>query len=266
MAYLRGEEGKTLTFFVLRQVQGSWRSIRVDVVPGPYTTYSVFGTVSETDPTVGIVTVTGFDMETPTQFDRTMGALLEAGCTRFVFDLRNNPGGNLRSIVAVLARLLQEGDRILTMTDADGTVTWEECRVDRQTGSYAGCSVTREDIGKYRGYACAVVTNRGTASAAEVFTACLRDYDLAVTVGETTYGKGCMQTTINLKPYGLEGALKLTDRYYTPPCGESYEGIGIQPDLPVEDDTARYERPAVLQTEADDPQLYAAVDAVRNGN
>ena len=102
---------------------------------------------------------------------------------------------------------------------------------------YTTCNVAAEEIGKYHGYEMVVLTNENSASAAELFTAALRDYDLAEIVGVKTFGKGSMQSIIPLSYYGntYVGAIKLTTKLYFPPCGEGYDGgIGITPDYPVE--------------------------------
>jgi carboxyl-terminal processing protease len=72
-----------------------------------------------------------------------------------------------------------------------------------------------------------VLCNENTASAAELFTAALRDYELATVIGETTFGKGTMQTTRVLSD---GSGLKLSTAFYNPPKNVSYDGIGITPD------------------------------------
>ena len=74
----------------------------------------------------------------------------------------------------------------------------------------------------------AILINGATASAAELFTSCLRDYEKAAIVGEKSFGKGCMQYMYPL-PNG--GAVSLTTRLYSPPLGDNYDGIGISPDI-----------------------------------
>ena len=76
-----------------------------------------------------------------------------------------------------------------------------------------------------------VLTNGNTASAAELFTAALKDYGLARVVGDTTYGKGIIQSIIPLSYWGYEGAVKLTVGYYNPPISGNYDGVGIVPDV-----------------------------------
>ena len=79
-----------------------------------------------------------------------------------------------------------------------------------------------------------VLVGGDTASAAELFTATVKDYSLGTVVGVKTYGKGCMQKTYLLKEYGLEGALKLTTHMYYSKSHTSYHGEGIVPDITVE--------------------------------
>ena len=78
-----------------------------------------------------------------------------------------------------------------------------------------------EDIGRYSAYPLTVLTNGNTASAAELFTANIRDHKPGAIVGTNTFGKGIMQTTYPLSRYGYDGALKLTTQYYDPPVGRT---------------------------------------------
>ena len=75
----------------------------------------------------------------------------------------------------------------------------------------------------------AVIVNENTASAAELFAASLHDFDKAFLVGDTTYGKGIMQNTLELS----EGALTLTVATYQTVRGECYHGTGITPDYEI---------------------------------
>ena len=134
------------------------------------------------------------------------------------------------------------------------------------TDSYAGCSVTQEDLGKYRDLNFAVLTNQNTASAAELFTGTLKDYGLSLTVGVTTYGKGTMQSTYKLSQYGYSGAIKLTTKYYYPPISESYEGIGIEPDVKVELDPSLEGKNIYTITDAEDNQLGRAIEELYKKN
>jgi carboxyl-terminal processing protease len=206
------------------------------IVRRKVTTESVKFKVSETDARVGIVKISSFDMTTAPQLTNAIDTLREGGCEYFVFDMRNNPGGALASIEAVLSYFLDKGDVIVSTEYADKSLNEvDKVRVVNYGKNYAGYNVSKNDIGKYKDLRgkCVVLTNGNTASAAELFTATFRDYEMAPIVGETTYGKGCMQNIINLKKYGLEGALRVTTAMYFSASHRVYHNIGIVPDYEV---------------------------------
>lgn len=263
---IRGVSGTKASFIVLRPTSGgTYEQLTFEIERKQITTESVTGRVYEADPTIGIIKIAQFDLTTPTQFSATMDSLIEKGCRKFIFDVRYNPGGDLASIEAVLSTFLEKGDVMISTVYKDGTTESDKVAVVNRTGSYAGCSVTKDDIGKYRGYEFAVLTNEYTASAAELFTSNLRDYELATLVGVTTYGKGCMQSMYDLSYWGVEGALKLTTAWYLPPSGENYHDIGIVPDIEVVLDEALIEEygNVYLIPDDKDPQLMAAVNALK---
>ena len=123
--------------------------------------------------------------------------------------------------------------------------------------------MTKKDIGKYKDLKVAVVCNENTASAAELFVANFRDYGIGKVVGTTTYGKGSMQSIVDLASYGFEGGLRFTTRVYFPPCGESYDGIGITPDVIVELDEALLQTNIYEIDDAEDNQLQAAIETLK---
>jgi carboxyl-terminal processing protease len=239
---LKGEEGSECVFSVYRRPQASDESTPYEEVEirairklVNTRTRSVIGRVHAEDATVGVVRITSFDNTTLPQFTETIETLKASGCTRFVFDLRRNLGGLLTSVQDLLILFLQEGDTVISTKDATGKETVTKISVNSKGTLNCGSGqLTREDIGKYRDLTFSVLVNEYSASAAELFTANMRDYGLAKIVGKTTYGKGSMQTTYSLARYGYDGALKLTTAYYFPPCGEGYDGIGITPHVEVE--------------------------------
>lgn len=255
---LRGEAGTTAVFTVARD----GAELPFSVVRAAVQTRSVSGKVSETDATVGYIRITQFDTATPVQFKEVMQDLLSKGCTKFVYDVRNNPGGDLKSIQAVLSYFLRENDTVLSTVKKDGTTTVYTVKTVSYTGNYAGCSVSADEIGMYRDYPKAVLTNGNTASAAELFTAALKDYGLAEVVGTTTYGKGVLQNIYHLQSWGYEGAIKLTVGYYSPPSGVNYDGVGIVPDRAVTLSEEAANKSLYLLTEAEDAQLQAAIQAL----
>lgn len=260
---LKGPEGTYAEFTVDRNGEIQEHKIQRAKVK----TLSVTCKTSTRDASVGIVSISEFNLTTPTQFKQCMDQLIGQGCNKFIFDVRNNPGGDLASVVAVLSTLLSKDDVILSTKDHNGTVeiTTVEPVTYSPLSGYSSCNVTSVDIGKYRGYEMVVLANENSASAAELFTSVLRDYQLAQIVGVKTYGKGSMQSIISLSNYGSEyyGALKLTTKLYFPPCGIGYDGgIGIEPNFPVELEGEAANTNFYKLTEAIDNQLQKAVSVL----
>ena len=151
-----------------------------------------------------------------------------------VLDLRNNPGGLLEQSVGV-ADLFLEGGEIVSQRgrNPDDIIRYQAHKGDMLNGKPM-----------------VVLTNPGTASAAEIVSGALQDQHRAVIVGLTTFGKGSVQSVIDL---GDNRAVKLTTaRYYTP-SGRSIQKTGIEPDLEVAQskEQAKYIASSALQyTEA----------------
>lgn len=260
MQSLKGEEGSTAVFSVLRD----GKELTFSVVRARVQTVSVMGRVMTGHEKIGVVRILQFDLSTPTQFTAEMEALLAKGCTQFVFDLRNNPGGDLRSVSAILSYFLNKNDLIVSTVTKNGTESKSYVKAVTYNGDSAGCSVSESDIGKYRSLSAAVLINEHSASAAELFTAVLRDYQLTTTVGKTTFGKGILQNIYSLAPYGYSGGVKLTTGYYNPPCGVNYHDVGITPDVVAEQrPESAGKNPALLSDEEDD-QLLAAAEVLSN--
>ncbi|MBE6583595.1 MAG: hypothetical protein E7649_01250 [Ruminococcaceae bacterium] len=261
---IKGEEGTLAEFTVFRSTAGSdYEELAFSIPRRKVESLSVNHRVSETDATVGIINITGFDDTTPRQFCAAVEGLKAQGCTRFVFDLRNNPGGGLDSIETVLSYFLSEGDLIVSIEYNEllsGQNYADHVREKHYTSEYAGLNVEKEDIGKYKDLDCVVLVNENSASAAELFTATFRDYSIAKIVGTRTFGKGSMQTLFSLDSYGMEGGLKLTVARYFSKSHTDYHGVGIAPDITVELSEEALGYNFFLLPEDKDNQLLAAID------
>ncbi len=129
-----------------------------------------------------------------------------------VFDLRTNPGGLLDQAVEVASLFLNEGVIVSTIGR----------NKDQKDVKYARKGVA------YKDFPIAVLVNSSTASAAEIVAGALQDHHRAIIMGQSTFGKGSVQTVIPLPP---DMGLKLTiARYYTP-SGRSIQEKGVQPDI-----------------------------------
>lgn len=196
------------------------------------------------DDTVGIIRIEEFNTATVKQFKDAVEDLISKGVKSIVFDVRSNPGGGLDSIVSILDYILPEGDIIYIKGKDNVTV--------EKFSSDANCIDPSIKM--------AVLVNGNTASAAELFTAALRDYNRATIVGVKTYGKGCMQSIIQL-PDGA--GLSLTTNFYNPPSDVNYDGIGIEPDIKIELDESLKNKSIHKISDEEDNQLAKAYDAVK---
>ncbi len=237
VAKMQGEEGTESVFTVFRG-ENYEEEVDFRITRAKITELTVMYHVYSPDPTVGVIKISGFDTKTPVQFIDAIDDLSANGCDKFVVDLRYNPGGELNSILNVLDYLLPEGPMI-RIFDGD----------NKEVASFSS-DANEKDVPM------AVLVNGNTASAAELFTSALRDYHKAKIVGTTTYGKGCMQTTIPLSDYS---AVSVTYRMYNPPFSENYHGIGIVPDVEIELDEALNDKNFYKITDEEDNQLAAAV-------
>lgn len=205
-----GEKGTD----VVLTVERDGKEIEITVTRGDYTPETVvYSAIEENNQKIGYIKILQFDQITVTQFKTAVEMLCSDGCEKLVFDLRDNPGGELDAIVEILDYLLPEGP-IVRILDAD----------KKETYTY------RSDKNEIE-MPMSVLVNGNTASAAELFTSALRDYEKAAIVGEKTYGKGCGQS---YQPLSNGGYISITSFFYNPPFGENYDGVGIYPDIEVE--------------------------------
>ena len=231
---IKGKEGSNVTITILREIDDEFQKQKVTLELRNVEIKSVSYDVYKDCADVGIVTVSQFDLNTPSLLSQAVDSLVDQGVDKIVVDLRDNGGGDLNSVIACASYFLDEGDLIMSAENNKGDLLKYKTRARTYGGSYALCSVTKSDIGKYKSLKTVILVNENTASAAELLTAVFRDYDLAQVVGVKTFGKGTMQTIYSLDAYGIDGGIKITTDVYFPPCGESYDGVGILPDVVVE--------------------------------
>jgi len=237
---LLGKAGTKAEFIVARG-ENYAESVEFAIERGFITEYTVSSRLYDADKTVGIVKINSFDAKTPEQFKAAVEELLEKGAKSLIFDVRYNPGGELESVCSVLDMLVGEGPIIRT--------------VDR-----AGNETVEEESGPEElNVPMAVLMNSGTASAGELFSACLKDYEKAVLVGENTYGKGSMQT---IHSFADGTGYKFTYRYYCPPFSDNFDGVGIKPDVESVLDLESIGNFYTMSDE-DDTQLIDAYNALK---
>jgi carboxyl-terminal processing protease len=180
---------------------------------------------------IGYIRITSFNEQADSGVHAAMKSLkAKAGdkLAGIVLDLRNNPGGLLDQAISVSNDFLDKGEIVSTR----GRHPEDAQRYDAKPGG---------DLTK--GLPMVVLINGGSASASEIVAGALQDHHRAVLLGTSSFGKGSVQTIIQLPGHG---AIRLTTaRYYTP-SGRSIQAKGIDPDITVE--PAKIEKIATGQT------------------
>lgn len=206
--------------------------------------------VRELEPGYAYLRVSQFQDDTAGDLERKLGELIQKNGAQkgAVLDLRNNPGGLLTAAVGVSDEFLDSGTIVTT----------------RGRLQDANMSFNAHPGDRLNGAPMIVLTNNGTASAAEIVSGALKDNHRALIMGQRTFGKGVVQTVV---PLDAEHAVKITTaRYYTP-NGTSIQAEGIKPDIALADLTVNKadSGPVLISSEADLPN-HLANEHAKTGN
>lgn len=241
VALIAGEPGTSLTLTIERMgemltVACVRRAVEADVL--------LTRTYVENGKKLGYIRLLSFNNRTAEQLRAALATMQEEGVEGLIFDVRDNTGGSLTSILDVLDIILPSGKLLISF-------------------AYGNEDNAREPLYSETDEAVelpiVVLQNRNTASAAELFCATLRDHGYATLIGETTHGKGSMQTGYKLS----NGAyLTVTVASYLPPSGKSYHGIGLEPDIAAPLAPAYATLSVYLLPKEQDAPLQAALAAL----
>ncbi len=253
---MRGEPGTRIELRIGRE--GADEPFDVELVRAVISPPSVTD-ARMLDDGIGYLRIAQFNEPAADAVADAIRTLQGEGMHALVLDLRNNPGGLLRSAIEVAQHFLPRG----------ALVVYTQGRDERQRQTF-----NARRTGRYQDLPMVILVNRGTASAAEIVAGALQDHGRAMLIGEQTFGKGSVQTVLPLQD---GSAIRLTTaRYYTP--GEQViDGRGVEPDVRVVIDPETWlaiqrrraeregappgeDEPAV---DPDDPQLERAVDVLR---
>ncbi|MUL37656.1 carboxyl-terminal protease [Gloeocapsopsis sp. AAB1 = 1H9] len=184
---------------------------------------------------IGYLRLTQFNANATMELAHAIANLEKQGANAYILDLRNNPGG-----------LLQAGIEIARLWLDEGTIVYTVNRQGIQ-GSFEafGSAITEDPL--------VVLVNQGTASASEILAGALQDNGRAQIIGETTFGKGLIQSLFNLSD---GSGLAVTVAKYETPHHRDINKLGITPDLVVQQEPITREK---IATEADQ-QYLAAVE------
>lgn len=185
-----------------------------------------------------VITVSNFNDDTKELFANAVREIAEKNPKGIILDLRNNPGGYLDTAVDMASQWVE-----------DGVIVTEQFSEDKKNEYPAR---GRADL---KNYPTVVLVNQGSASASEIVSGALKDYQKATIVGMKTFGKGSVQT---LEELNDGSSLKITIAKWLTPKGNNINEQGIAPDVEVDLTNDDYNN-------SKDPQLDKAVELLTKG-
>lgn len=201
---LKGKAGTSTVLSIYRENETLEKNVTYSEYTSTTVSYSVI------DGNIGYIRFDSFDTNTASEFKKAYNSLKDDGVTSLLFDVRNNAGGTLESVCKILDAILPKGV-IVTVESKSGTQT-----------------STIQSDSKQITLPMAVLVNENTYSGAELFAAAIRDYKKGTLVGAKTFGKGVAQQIV---PLGDQTAIYLSTQMYYPPSGNTFDGVGVIPDV-----------------------------------
>ncbi len=230
---IRGEKGTDVTLSIARE--GLDEMIDIVVTRGAIIVKSVYTKLR--DDNIFVIEISNFNNDTEELFNKAVREIIELNPDGIILDLRNNPGGYLETAIEVASEWVE-----------DGIVVTEKYSEERKTEHLA------RGRARLKGYKTVVLVNEGSASASEIVSGALKDYNLAVIAGEKTFGKGSVQT---LTDFSDGSSIKITVAKWLTPSGRSINEDGVEPHIIVDYSLENYNN-------NEDPQMDKALDILEN--
>ena len=210
---MKGKPRTKVTLTILRKNKdGIGESFDVEVTREKIRLETVNSSLIEDG--IGYINITSFDELTYKDFMKELKSLQAKNVEGLVIDLRNNPGGLLDVTADIADELLGEG-----------TIVYSETKDGEKEEYKSKASKIDTPL--------VVLVNGGSASASEILSGAIKDYDRGELIGTKTFGKGIVQR-ISPLPTKDGSAIKLTVSEYFTPKGTNIHGVGIEPDIVVE--------------------------------
>ncbi len=240
VSLMRGKAGTDIEITILRK---NTKPFAVNITREIITIISVKGYLLEDG--IGYVRVSSFQKPTTDLLEKTIERLKEENdgyLNSLILDLRNNPGGVLDGAVNVSNLFLDDA----------GTIVYTKGRIRGSNTKFVSDS---GDI--LNGSPMVVLINKGSASASEIVAGALQDHKRAIIMGNTSFGKGSVQTILELEGgYGLKIT---TARYYTP-NDRSIQAKGIEPDIKLKNIKLGEEKDSIIETQESDLKGHLEVE------
>jgi carboxyl-terminal processing protease len=193
---LRGEKGVLVEIAVQRAGMADLMHFSIPRAEVP--TNSVYYSFM-LNPTTGFILIKDFGETTSEEFERAVTALKKQGMKQLILDLRGNGGGVLDAAIGICRQLLGPDQLIVSQKGREG-------REENQTRTSKGAQLDPFPL--------VILINRGSASASEIVTGAVQDHDRGLVVGQTSWGKGLVQSVLTINR--SRGLALTTARYYTP--------------------------------------------------
>ena len=209
---------KALTFNIVREII-QISSVKADLL----------------EKNIGYIRLTSFNENSGKQIEKEIKKFEKDNNVKsYILDLRNNPGGLLSQAIKISDYFLDNGEIVSTKS--------------RKSSENRKWFAKKGDL--TNGKTLLVLINYGSASASEIVAGALKDHKRAILLGESSYGKGSVQSIIPLKN---DGAIRLTVAKYYLPSGKSISEVGVSPDIEVGEDEGDFQ----IKTETDNQLNYA---------
>ena len=171
---------------------------------------------------VGYLRLTSFNENSSSQIKAKIKEFRKSGkIKKYILDLRNNPGGLLSQAIKISDFFLEDGEIVSTKS--------------RKSSENRKWFAKKGDI--INGETLIILINYGSASASEIVAGALQDHKRAILIGESSYGKGSVQSVI---PLQNKGAMRLTVSKYYLPSGASISEVGVTPDIEIDEESDEF--------------------------
>ena len=238
---MRGPKGENVVLSVLGEEDLEPRD--VDIIRDVIEVSSVKGARIISDG-IAYLRLTQFARPTADLMHKSLKELDAKGMKALILDLRGNPGGLLDQSVFVAETFLKRKELVVSTKGREGS---SKAKERKAYGSL-----------HYRDIPLVVLVNKGSASASEIVAGAIQDHRRGVIIGQTTYGKGSVQSVIGSR--SDDSAIRLTTAYYYTPSGRLIHDIGIEPDIVVEVGREEWRRIQVKRMHFETPDSYTDED------
>lgn len=207
---LKGKEGTKVKLTIYREEAKDTKDVELkrSIIELKYVKSRII------DGNIGYLRITQFGEDVYKDVKVNLESLLKKGAKGIILDLRSNPGGALDQAVKIASMFIPKGEIVSTKNKSG------EKDISYREGKY------------YGDFPLIVLINEGSASASEIVSGAIKDYKRGKLIGEKSFGKGSVQT---LLPLPDDDGIKLTIAKYYTPSGVCIHGVGIEPDIKVEE-------------------------------